>query len=98
MIDRIGRAYGVNTVSKVRKPGKISDSDKKDGPKSGDGLEVSSFGQVMSKAMSSLKEIPDVRENKVEAIRSQVASGTYSPDMNTLAAKLLQIGITRETD
>lgn len=98
MIDRIGRAYAINNVSQVRKSGKISDSDKKDGAKSGDGLEVSSFGQVMSKAMSSLKEIPDVREDKVNSIRSQVASGTYSPDMNSLAAKLIQIGITREND
>ena len=64
----------------------------------GDGFEVSTFGKVMSKAMSELRKIPDVREDKVEALRSQIDNGSYSFDVNGLAAKLLQIGITREED
>lgn len=92
MIDKIGPSY-IYTGSKPIK--KINPLPKEQDRKS-DGLEVSGFGQIMSRSMAEAKRIPDVRQEKVGAIKSQIDSGTYNPDSRSIAARLIAAGLLED--
>lgn len=54
-----------------------------------DKLEISQFGKDINIAKKAIKEAPEVREDKVEAIKKQMAEGTYSVSTEALADKIL---------
>jgi flagellar biosynthesis anti-sigma factor FlgM len=54
-----------------------------------DGVEISSSGILLRKASAAVDDLPDVREDRVSAIRSLIANGNYSIDYNQLASNLL---------
>ncbi len=55
----------------------------------GDNLEVSSFAKELSVAMGELKKAPEVRTDKVEALRQQIEEGTYEPKLSVVALNLM---------
>lgn len=54
-----------------------------------DSLEVTNASRLFSEALQAVRETPDVRMDKVEAVRSQVESGTYRVDAAAVAARML---------
>lgn len=50
---------------------------------------VSSRAEEMAAIHSKLNEVPDVRMERVEAIREQIEAGTYNPDSGQVAEKML---------
>ncbi len=96
MIDKVGKAYtytgGMPTVK--RNPGETVSTRNK----STDGVEVSSFGQVLSKAMvgGDIKKVSETRKDVVQAVKAQIDAGTYRPDIRLLATRLVAAGITRD--
>ncbi|MDR1669759.1 MAG: flagellar biosynthesis anti-sigma factor FlgM [Oscillospiraceae bacterium] len=54
-----------------------------------DSLEVTHSSRLFSEALQAVQQTPDVREDKVEALRSQVANGTYVIDSAAIAARIL---------
>jgi negative regulator of flagellin synthesis FlgM len=56
----------------------------------GDTVTVSQDALLLTEARRTAQNAPDVRSEKVEALRTQVANGTYQIDSNRIAASLVQ--------
>jgi len=79
-IDKISQIFGSGKVDKVKKAGKGSYSDK---------LELSRTGNDYSIAKQIVAQIPDVREDKVNDIKSRIEAGTYNVSMEDVAEKII---------
>ncbi len=64
----------------VQGPGRVADA-----------ISVSGTAHVLAAARAYLARVPDIRQAKVEAIRSRMASNNYNPDGEAVAD-----GIVRE--
>ena len=53
-----------------------------------DQLQISSLGKDIQTAKSAVANAPDVREDMVSDIKSQIDAGTYSVDSDSFAEKL----------
>ncbi|HMM37882.1 MAG TPA: flagellar biosynthesis anti-sigma factor FlgM [Desulfovibrio sp.] len=63
--------------------------------KSGDVVNLSGDAKVLSAAMSAAREAPDVRTEKVRALKEQVRNGTYKPDIQKAARNLVRDDLSR---
>ncbi len=52
-------------------------------------VDFSNQSQVFVQAKNALAQLPDVREDKVRALKARIESGTYSVDGAKLAGKML---------
>lgn len=82
---------GIQNVSEIytkeNRVNKLNNVDKVDAPK--DDVKISATGKDFSIAMNALKDVPDVREDKVNDIRSRIENGTYNVSGKDVAEKLL---------
>jgi len=56
----------------------------------GDTLRLSHEARLLTAARSTAMQTDDMRRERVDALKAQVADGTYSIDNEKIAAKLLQ--------
>lgn len=56
----------------------------------GDTVSVSQDALLLTEARRAAQNAPDIRSDKVEALRVQVANGTYTPDSKLIAAGLIR--------
>ena len=56
----------------------------------GDTVSVSQDALLLTEARRTAQNTPDVRAEKVEALRTQVSNGTYTPDSKLIAANLVR--------
>lgn len=56
-----------------------------------DELQLSSSAKFHQIAMAELKNVPDVREDKVAAIKASIESGTYRVDSKAIAEKMYKM-------
>lgn len=56
----------------------------------GDTVSVSQDALLLTEARRAAQSAPDVRADKVESLRIQVADGTYKPDSRLIAANLIR--------
>ena len=63
-----------------------------------DNANISSFGSLLARASSEFKNIPDIREDKVAALKGQIESGSYNPPLDKLANVLYMAGILDATE
>jgi negative regulator of flagellin synthesis FlgM len=56
----------------------------------GDALSVSSGAQFIAVATAELARIPDIRTDKVEAIKAKIDSDDYNPDSEAVAEGLVR--------
>lgn len=54
-----------------------------------DKVSVSFRSRLMAEASNAVATAPDVRQEKVLALKAQIANGTYAPDARDLAERLL---------
>lgn len=59
-------------------------------PPAGDAVSVSSTSQFVAVAMAQLALIPDIRSEKVEALKARLDSDDYNPDPEAVAEGLVQ--------
>ena len=82
---------GIQNVSEIytkeNRVNKINNVDKVEAPK--DDVKISATGKDFSIAMNAVKNVPDVREDKVNDIRSRIENGTYNVSGKDVAEKLL---------
>ena len=76
----VNQVYQTNTQTKKTVTEKKVSSDK---------LEISQTGKEIAVAKKAISEAPDVREDKVESIKRQMAEGTYSVSLEDVADKML---------
>ena len=84
---RIDAYNAVNQIYQTTAKVKKVDAEKK--VQKDDKLEISQAGKDINVAKKAIKESPDVREDKIEAIKKQMAEGTYSVSTEALADKIL---------
>lgn len=78
--NQVSQLYRTNGTKKVNKTGTTQAADK---------VEISQIGKDYQIAKQAVAQSADVREDKVNALREQIASGTYSVSMEDVAEKLL---------
>ena len=83
---RIDAYNAVNQVYQTNAQTKKVVTDKK---VSSDKLEISQTGKDIAVAKNAIAEAPDVREDRVESIKRQMAEGTYSVSLEDVADKML---------
>jgi negative regulator of flagellin synthesis FlgM len=59
-----------------------------------DVVSISDSGRSVAAARKAVAAAPDVREERVNALKAAIADGSYSVDSRTLAAKLLHISMS----
>ncbi len=79
-VQKILQSYSkqVNKAEEVKKANKPNDK-----------VEISEEARMFQLAMKALKEVPDVREDKVSELKEQIESGTYQPSSKEVASKIL---------
>jgi negative regulator of flagellin synthesis FlgM len=55
-----------------------------------DTVVLSDTAKTVQEAQTQLKSIPDVREDKVAELREQIEKGTYEPDAEKIAGKMIK--------
>lgn len=55
-----------------------------------DALQVSSHAQLLAVAQAEVAQVPDVRIDKVEALRAQLDADAYNPDGEAVANGLIR--------
>ncbi|CAK7049235.1 MAG: hypothetical protein DELT_00965 [Desulfovibrio sp.] len=55
----------------------------------GDRVSLSPEAKLRTEAYTTAMNAPDVRQEKIDALKAQVASGEYQPDSKAIASKLL---------
>lgn len=61
-----------------------------------DALIVSNRGRIVAEAAKVVATTPDVRAEKVAALKAAIANGSYSVDAQAIAGRLLSAGIADE--
>lgn len=79
-ISPLGKVQAATRLSQVNKSNQGSEQDK---------IAVSENAQVFQKLVQKLKELPDIREDKVKAITEQIACGEFSIDADSIALSML---------
>jgi len=91
-VEQAGRAYGVERVNRPGRPSRPEAS----GPTAGSASDAVSFSdqaKTLVAARQAVDSAPDVRQDKVDAIKQAIADGTYSVSARELARKMIDAGI-----
>jgi len=59
-----------------------------------DRVNISSTVKLMKDIVTAVKESPDIRPDKIKELASKIEAGSYKPDLNAVAGKLLSPNIT----
>lgn len=78
---QVNQLYQSSKTKKAGASGQTSDKSDK--------FEISDFGKELSIARQAVSEAPDIREDKVNELKSAIDSGTYDMSMDRLADKLV---------
>lgn len=88
-----GKSSGVGSsqgVSSSKAPASAPASAPVAGTAPSDALQVSGGARLMAVAQAALAAVPDVRTEKVEALRARLDSEAYHPDGEAVASSLIQ--------
>lgn len=78
--NKIGQLYQANSTNKITKSNNRQKLDK---------VEISQAGKDYQTAKAAVSAVSDIREDKVNAIKQSITSGTYNISGEDLADKLL---------
>ncbi|HJV22224.1 MAG TPA: flagellar biosynthesis anti-sigma factor FlgM [Holophagaceae bacterium] len=88
-----GKSTGVGSSQGVSSPSKASATSAAapvSGVSQADALQVSGGARLMAVAQAAIAQVPDVRIDKVEALRAQMDTDSYNPDGEAVADGLLR--------
>lgn len=84
------RIEAYNQVQQMYRTKKVQQAQASEKTVASDKVQISSLGKDIQTAKAAVTAAPDVREDKVAAIKAKLASGTYSVSNEDFAQKLLQ--------
>lgn len=90
-ITNIIKAYQPKTSNPIRK--KESEIVKSLGQ---DGLNISEESKIKQQALQTIKKLPEVRQDKVDKLRQEIAMGTYHVSDTEVAEKILRQAVFDE--
>lgn len=79
-VQKVLKGYNKN-VGKVNKTGKAE--------MKRDQIEISQSSKDFQIAMDAFKKLPDVRQDKVDDIKSEIDKGTYKPSAEDIIKKMM---------
>jgi len=83
-MQQIAKIYGEQSKPvKMNKPGKA-------GQQAPDEVVLSSEAKELSQMLQAIKNLPEVRADKVQELAQRIAAGTYKVDSQALAQKVLE--------
>lgn len=62
-------------------------------PAKSDGVELSKEAQQVLALREKVAQVPEVRQERIEELRKQIAAGTYRPDGRDIADRMLKSGV-----
>ena len=83
------RIEAYNKINEIYQTSKINKVEKKQAKGSYDKLEISSTGRDYQVAKNAVKQVSDVRIDRINEIKEAMASGTYNISMKEVADKLV---------
>lgn len=84
------RIEAYNQVQQLYKTKPVNKSKQAGGASRTDQLQISSAGKDFQAVKAAVAAAPDVREEMISSIKSQVQSGTYSVETTAFADKLMK--------
>lgn len=54
-------------------------------------IEISSQAQLLNKLEAQIKDLPEVDQARVDALRDQISQGTYEIDSSSLAQRIIDL-------
>ncbi len=90
MVDRIIGGKGVGPLSETRGSRKAEPKKQAEKGSRGDRVEFSDVLQSVSRATGPESTTETARNEKVQQLKQQIASGQYRPDLEKVAASLLK--------
>ncbi len=84
------RIEAMSQVAQIYKANQTSGTEKTQKAKAKDEVQISETGKDFQIAKMALQEAPDVREEKIAAIKSSMDAGTYKVDSSDFANKVIQ--------
>ncbi len=81
--NQVAQVYGNQSVKKKY------NSSQADASSTLDQVSFSTVGKDMQIAKNALSSVPDVRQDRVEALRASIANGTYQVSAESFADKLM---------
>lgn len=84
------RVDAYNQVTQIYQSNQKRTSSVKESRKSSDVCEISQSGRDYQVAREAIKAAPNVREDRILAIRQQMASGTYNVSAEEVADKMAE--------
>lgn len=79
--NQISQVYNAGKASRVKGTGDVSKRDE---------VQISRAGRDYQVAKQAVAEAPDIREDKVAALKNSIASGNYKVEAGDFAAKLME--------
>lgn len=79
-IQKANNAYGKNV-------GKVKKAEKSEMKR--DQIEISQGSKDFQVAMDAFKKLPDVRQEKIDSIKSEIDKGTYKPTAEDIIKKMM---------
>lgn len=76
-------------VGSIQATNRVSSIDKKVAEKAIDGVKVSDKAQFYQILLQKVKEVPDVREDRVREVSEKINDGQFKVDANAIARSLL---------
>ncbi|WP_425806921.1 flagellar biosynthesis anti-sigma factor FlgM [Desulfitobacterium sp. Sab5] len=76
-------------VGSIQATNRVSSVDKKVAEKATDGVNVSDKAQFYQILLKKVKEVPDVREDRVREVAEKINNGQFKVDANAIARSLL---------
>jgi negative regulator of flagellin synthesis FlgM len=90
MTIKINGNQGLNPLRQTEAAPRAKDSSKSDAVASGDKVAFSSVLQDVNRAREASPQADAARTEKLQALKEQIAEGTYRPDLNKVASSLLK--------
>jgi negative regulator of flagellin synthesis FlgM len=87
------KAYTNNSVANVQQYRDTAQG-AKPAPATADKVDISSTVKLFQDIQRAVLESPDIRTDKVKDVETKIAQGTYNPDYNKIADKLLSPDIS----
>ena len=89
MVDKIIGGKGLGPMGNINRTGKAGTAKKSDSAKSTDRVDFSSALQNATKTQATSTSQETAKAEKLQALKSQIDSGTYKPDLGKVASSLL---------
>ena len=79
-----GQSEGKKAVGEAARPNEVGKTGNEDK------LQLSNRGSEVGKLVEQVKEMPDMREEKINQLREQITSGNYNPSSEDIADAILK--------